>query len=1032
MPACGRFLLLYVFLVIFCLALCPYSLWVKLTSGFHNCLKLANLEVFLKSSTLYVITRKYFLRNTNFDNSTSQHCVSIGSDVNLHDYEPMRSLIHSTQSRVNDYVKFANAGSVECASLCKEAKMSMILAVKHQAAGHSEMALKLLKHAAELDPKNSDILNLLGEAFEKLWITSKGNKINSAVLSYDELITSMSPDQVESIVTADSLYTKALISDPANTRASNNRRRTLPIVEKIDRQRFQKIDLKVVRFYLVPESDPGLKKAKIEHYFQHIYHSNAIEGNTLSLAQTRAVLETRLAIGGKSLQEQNEILGLDAAFKYLNTTLLSGSASPISLSDILELHRRVLSFINLAEAGHLRQTQVFVGDHIPPPANMLPDLMQELVDWINSDEAAAMHPIELAALAHWKLVYIHPFYDGNGRTSRLVMNLLLMRAGFPPAIVRKDDRHIYYETLKAANSGDVRPFIRFIAECAERAVDDYLKAAFGTATSEIEKKIVISSNRPSLYQLGPLAQCIPALHFPWMPHERTVGQPNIIYSTMILGLSPPFIKLYRHLLCEYDSRVSLFLSSNNFLLHETEDHRFIELLYRICRDIFTMKPPLSLTQFLTNSFAGQKLKMATEIVKAVGELQKDLRRKAPKNRDVLSLICSPSAGPGGIRQRASQGACGDGAGGAVRGVGTTFPRSSQQNQLSSTQQTRLLIPPQQADAISSPTTDAESLCADDRLSPDHLHRGTLLAFPLQSKPKPGSSPSIVKDSLGCAKNEYLPGLLTTLNTLSNQLSQIVDRVAGIELRVCAIEKPIREAATNQAGPLVDKEKLKSKEKLTPHDSRRTDPHDITGLSPDSADRSDRVHSDEATPRPHLNILYPPIEEQLVYWRSRHPQDQLSVAALISCFLQSLSETSASVEINDPLLSSINTSAAFSGRCQLQDVPDASISGRYSPRVSIHKEDCNAGSTNPITEAQAVLTVVNNPVFRQTFEQGAPIHQRGGPNSPLQPFTEPLHGKALPQSLATAAFHELSLFISIPIRQKYYSNVMLAVQLSNCA
>nr|CDS15786.1 centrosomal protein of 44 kDa [Echinococcus granulosus] len=472
---------------------------------------------------------------------------------------------------------------------------------------------------------------------------------------------------------------------------------------------------------------------------------------------------------------------------------------------------------------------------------------------------------------------------------------------------------------------------------------------------------------------------------------------DVDFHSMILGLSPPFIKLYRHLLCEYDSRVSLFLSSNNFLLHETEDHRFIELLYRICRDIFTMKPPLSLTQFLTNSFAGQKLKMATEIVKAVGELQKDLRRKAPKNRDVLSLICSPSAGPGGIRQRASQGACGDGAGGAVRGVGTTFPRSSQQNQLSSTQQTRLLIPPQQADAISSPTTDAESLCADDRLSPDHLHRGTLLAFPLQSKPKPGSSPSIVKDSLGCAKNEYLPGLLTTLNTLSNQLSQIVDRVAGIELRVCAIEKPIREAATNQAGPLVDKEKLKSKEKLTPHDSRRTDPHDITGLSPDSADRSDRVHSDEATPRPHLNILYPPIEEQLVYWRSRHPQDQLS-----------LSETSASVEINDPLLSSINTSAAFSGRCQLQDVPDASISGRYSPRVSIHKEDCNAGSTNPITEAQAVLTVVNNPVFRQTFEQGAPIHQRGGPNSPLQPFTEPLHGKALPQSLATAAFHELSL------------------------
>lgn len=71
--------------------------------------------------------------------------------------------------------------------------------------------------------------------------------------------------------------------------------------------RFREIDSKVARFYLVPDSDPGLKKVKVEHYFLHIYHSNAIEGNTLSLAQTRALLETRLAVGGKSIQEQNEV-----------------------------------------------------------------------------------------------------------------------------------------------------------------------------------------------------------------------------------------------------------------------------------------------------------------------------------------------------------------------------------------------------------------------------------------------------------------------------------------------------------------------------------------------------------------------------------------------------------------------------------------------------------------------------------------------------------------------------------------------------
>ncbi|VDM18351.1 unnamed protein product [Hydatigera taeniaeformis] len=407
----------------------------------------------------------------------------------------------------------------------------MLLAVKHQAAGRSEMALKLLKHAAELDPSNSDVLNLLGEAFEKLWVVSKGNKVGSAVLNYDGFITSISFEQTENIITAESLYTKALINNPSNIRATNNRQRTLPIVEKIDRLRFQNIDLKVMRFYLVPESDPGLKKAKIEHYFLHIYHSNALEGNTLTLAQTRALLETRLAIGGKSLQEQNEVLGLDAAFKYLSTALLGGTSVPISLSDILELHRRVLSFIDLTEAGRLRRTQVFVGDHVPPPANMLPELMQELVDWINSDEAAALHPIELAALAHWKLVYIHPFYDGNGRTSRLVMNLLLMRAGFPPAIVREEDRNVYYEALKTANLGDVRPFIRFIAECTERAVDDYLKAAFGTAASEVEKKVVIPSNRPSLHQLGPLVQYIPTLHLPWMPYGQPAEQPNSMDNT---------------------------------------------------------------------------------------------------------------------------------------------------------------------------------------------------------------------------------------------------------------------------------------------------------------------------------------------------------------------------------------------------------------------------------------------------------------------------------------------------------------------
>ncbi len=85
-----------------------------------------------------------------------------------------------------------------------------------------------------------------------------------------------------------------------------------------------------------------------------------------------------------------------------------------------------------------------------------------------------VHPIQIAALAHYKFVWIHPFYDGNGRTARLLMNLILMRAGYPPIIIHKEDRMQYYEYLQMANEGDVKPFIRFIARNAQRTLNEYI------------------------------------------------------------------------------------------------------------------------------------------------------------------------------------------------------------------------------------------------------------------------------------------------------------------------------------------------------------------------------------------------------------------------------------------------------------------------------------------------------------------------------------------------------------------------------
>jgi Fic family protein len=146
------------------------------------------------------------------------------------------------------------------------------------------------------------------------------------------------------------------------------------------------------------------------------------------------------------------------------------------VEDILNIHKHLMGFVDPTDAGRFRQNQVYVGAHIPPPPEVIPESIQQLIQWLNSEEALQLHPIHYAAIAHYKLVYIHPFSDGNGRTSRLLMNWVLMQAGYPPVIIRKQDRQLYYNHLDTANKGDIRPFIRFIADCTEKTVDVYLWA----------------------------------------------------------------------------------------------------------------------------------------------------------------------------------------------------------------------------------------------------------------------------------------------------------------------------------------------------------------------------------------------------------------------------------------------------------------------------------------------------------------------------------------------------------------------------
>ncbi|XP_028824613.1 protein adenylyltransferase FICD isoform X1 [Denticeps clupeoides] len=328
-----------------------------------------------------------------------------------------------------------------------EAQAALQQALEMKKQGKREKAHRLLVHALNMDPDSVDVLTELGTILE----------------------------EEKDVVQADHLYTRALAISPCHQRALVSRHRTLPLVEEIDQHHFGVIDGKVRRLMSIPTGNSALRRVMEETYYHHIYHTVAIEGNTLTLSEIRHIIQTRYAVPGKSLQEQNEAVGVDAAMKYINATLLSRPGH-VAVDHVLEIHRRVLGYADPVEGGRLRTSQVFVGHHVPPHPQDVARHMQDLVHWLNSDEALQLHPVELAALAHYKLVHVHPFLDGNGRTARLLMNVVLMQASYPPITIRKEQRAEYYAALDTANAGDVRPFIRFIAKCTEMTLDTLLIA----------------------------------------------------------------------------------------------------------------------------------------------------------------------------------------------------------------------------------------------------------------------------------------------------------------------------------------------------------------------------------------------------------------------------------------------------------------------------------------------------------------------------------------------------------------------------
>lgn len=224
------------------------------------------------------------------------------------------------------------------------------------------------------------------------------------------------------------------------------------------------------------------------------YTSNAIEGNSLTRSETAMVLEKGITVKGKTLKEQLEAVNLSGALDYVSE-LVENQKQSINQNDLLDLHQLVLDKIDDQNAGIYRQVDVMITGALfdPPPYEEVPELMSNFFVWLNS--AGGQYPVITATKAHYKLVAIHPFSDGNGRTARLLMNLILMRAGYPPAIIRKEDRKDYLCVLGSVDAdNNLAPFVELIIKAVNRSLDIYLKALTGSPS---EKKAFRAKLLPS-------------------------------------------------------------------------------------------------------------------------------------------------------------------------------------------------------------------------------------------------------------------------------------------------------------------------------------------------------------------------------------------------------------------------------------------------------------------------------------------------------------------------------------------------------
>lgn len=253
----------------------------------------------------------------------------------------------------------------------------------------------------------------------------------------------------------------------------------------------------------------ALQKLQENFIIEWTYNSNAIEGNTLTLGETRLVLETGITISGKPLKDHLEATNHKEAIIYLLDLIKKNKK--ITEQVIRDIHAIVVKNIEKEYAGRFRAGQVRIlgADFIPPNYLKIPKLIEDLIKWLYGSDSKKKYILDQAAFFHHRFETIHPFYDGNGRTGRLLMNLILMQKGYPPIIISNTDRKKYLHALSKASKQDYSALTLLLAISLEKNLDLYLEAiASATKFSQelLPLSALVKSTKMSLEYLSLLAR----------------------------------------------------------------------------------------------------------------------------------------------------------------------------------------------------------------------------------------------------------------------------------------------------------------------------------------------------------------------------------------------------------------------------------------------------------------------------------------------------------------------------------------------